>query len=147
MIQRQPYGLNMQTNILIDLDIIIDVFLERVGFKSSSDIIQLGEQETYDLYISAHIVSTFAYLLENAKVPRLEILKHITWLLQVFNIVAIDNVLIPKALKSNIVDFKDALIEQAALTSACQTIITRNTKAFKLSIVRSSTPENFLVEA
>ena len=33
----------MPTNILIDLNIILDVFLERDGFKASSDVIQLGE--------------------------------------------------------------------------------------------------------
>ena len=136
----------MQTNILIDLNIIIDVFLERTGFESSTDIIQLGEHDTCRLYISAHIISTFAYLLENAKVPRPEILKHIAWLLQIFTIVAVDNVLISQALKSNIIDFEDALIEQAALNTACQTIITRNVKDFKLGAVRTRTPEEFLAE-
>ena len=43
----------MLTNILVDLNVILDVFLERNGFKASSDVIQLGEVN-HNLYISAH---------------------------------------------------------------------------------------------
>jgi predicted nucleic-acid-binding protein len=134
----------MPTNILIDLNVILDVFLERNGFEASSDVIQLGEAQDHTLYISAHIVSTFAYLLENAKVPRQKILKHIDWMLQTFTVVPVDSQLLVLALKSNIVDFEDAIIEQAAQISACSLIITRNIKDFKASVVKAMLPEQLL---
>jgi predicted nucleic-acid-binding protein len=134
----------MPTNILIDLNVILDVFLERNGFKASSDVIQLGEAGDHSLYISAHIVSTFAYLLENAKVPRRKILEHIDWILRTFTVVPVDSRLLTLALKSNIADFEDAIIEQAAQVSDCSLIITRNIKDFKASIVEAILPEQLL---
>lgn len=136
----------MPINILIDLNIIIDVFLERKGYEASSDVIQLGESESYNLYISAHIVSTLAYLLENAKVSRQKILDHISWILQTFTVVPIDSLLLSEALKSNISDFEDAIIDQAACASASNFIITRNLKDFRVSIVKAINPEQFLLK-
>ena len=134
----------MPTNILIDLNVILDVFLERSGFKASSDVIQLGETQDHSLYISAHIVSTFAYLLENAKVPRQKILEHIDWMLRTFTVVPVDSQLLSLALKSSMVDFEDAIIEQAAQVSACSLIITRNIKDFKASTIEAILPEGLL---
>jgi predicted nucleic-acid-binding protein len=143
MIQRHPSGLYMQTNIFIDLNVILDVFLERKGFEVSSSVIQLAEQPNNTLYISAHMVTTFAYLLENAKVPRQKIFEHIDWLLSTFTTIPVDDVLLYKSLKSNITDFEDAVIEQAAYLSGCTMLITRNIKDFKNSIVKVQTPEVF----
>ena len=134
----------MQTNILVDLNIIIDVFLARKGFESSSAVLQLSEQKPYTLYVSAHIVSTFAYLLESAKVPQQQIRKHIYWILNVFSVVPVDSSLLSESLKSNVTDFEDALIEQAALVSNCRIIITRNIKDFTQSIIPATTPEIFM---
>jgi predicted nucleic-acid-binding protein len=134
----------MQTNIFIDLNIILDVFLERKGFEASSDVIQLGEQSNTTLHISAHMVTTFVYLLESAKVPRQKILLHIEWLLNTFTVTPVGSDLLYKALKSNIGDYEDAVIEQAAQISECNTIITRNIKDFKNSIVKAQTPEEFI---
>lgn len=134
----------MPKNILIDLNIILDVFLERKGFEASSDVVQLSENGSYNLYISAHIVSTLAYLLENAKVPRSQIIKHIDWMLQVFAVVPVNGPLLSLALKSNVHDFEDAIIEQAAHVSGSSLIITRNLKDFKTSTVKAVAPEQFL---
>lgn len=134
----------MHKSILVDLNIILDVFLEREGYMASSNTIQIGELSAYNVCISAHIVSTFAYLLENAKVTNSQILKHIEWLLSIFTVVPVDSNLISKALKSKITDFEDALIEQAACIAGCSIIITRNIKDFKLSSIKALTPEDYL---
>ncbi len=143
MTQSHLLGLYMQTNTYIDLNIILDVFLERQGFELSSDVIQLGEKSNNTLYISAHMVTTFVYLLENARVPRHKISLHIEWLLVTFTVVPVDTDLLNKALKSNVRDYEDAVIEQAAYKSECTTIITRNIKDFKNSIIKAQTPEEF----
>ena len=53
----------MPKNILIDLNVIVDVLLERSGVEASTNILELGESNDCLLYISAHMVTAFAYLL------------------------------------------------------------------------------------
>jgi predicted nucleic acid-binding protein len=134
----------MQENILVDLNIILDVLLERTGFEASKKILELGEGNSYKLYLSAHLVTTFAYLLEESKVPLKQIEAYINWLLGTFNIVAVDNLILKNALKSRIEDYEDAVVEQTAILCKAPTIITRNVKDFKMSAISALAPEEYL---
>ncbi len=136
----------MPKNILIDLNVIVDVLLEREGFESSRNVLELSEVGSHRLYISAHMVTTFAYILEEAKVPRSEILRHIEWLLQMFIIVPVDKALLQAALKSRINDYEDAVVEQAAIICNASAIVTRNIKDFKTGSVWVLTPEEYFQE-
>lgn len=131
----------MRKNILVDLNVILDVLLERRGYQSSQAVL---ESSLYKIFISAHIVITFAYLLENAKVPKEEIKHNIDWLLDTFEVVATTDEILGKALKSDIADFEDAVIEQAALSCEAEAIITRNVKDFTKSTISAVTPEAFM---
>jgi len=144
MIQKRLPELLMPKNILIDLNVIIDVLLERQGYESSLSVLLLNTEDNYKLFVSAHIVPTFAYLLENAKVPPKEILRQINWLVHTFSVVEVNSNLLKKALKSKITDYEDAVTEQAALVCSATSIITRNTKDFKNSLIKAITPENFI---
>ncbi len=134
----------MPKNILIDLNVVLDVLLERKGFEASRAVIKLGEYGSHRLYTSAHIVTTFAYLLENAKVPKAQILHHIDWLLQKFAVVPVDDALLKAALKSRINDYEDAVIERAARVCDADAIITRKIRDFKASSIPALTPEMYL---
>jgi predicted nucleic-acid-binding protein len=131
-------------NILIDLNVILDVLLERAGFEHARDVLKLGEAGTQNLYISAHIVTTFAYLLENAKVPKSQILRHVHWMLETFTVVAVDKALLKSALASGLSDFEDAVIEGTAVACNASKIITANIKDFKNSAVNAMTPTSYL---
>jgi len=144
MPQKLPYVSHMQENILIDLNIILDVLLERNGFEASKQILELNELTNYKLHICAHFVTTFAYLLEEAKVPAKEIRDHIKWLIETFNIVAVDNLILKNALKSRINDYEDAVVEQTAILCKASTIITRNVKDFNASVIPVLKPEDYL---
>lgn len=133
----------MPKNILIDLNVIIDMLLERRGFEASRDVIQLGERGRHRLFISAHMVTTFAYVLEAARVPRPQILRHVEWLLQFFVVVPVDSALLEAALKSRIRDYEDAVVEQAARACDALVIVTRNVKDFKPGTVRAMSPEQY----
>ncbi len=133
----------MPKSILVDLNIILDVLLERPGFEASRSILELQESALYNVHISGHAVTTFAYLLEHAKVPRTEILRHVVWLLQTFLIVATTGDILNSATKSRIADYEDAVVEQAALTCGASEVITRNLKDFSNSSVPAITPELF----
>ncbi len=134
----------MQKNILIDINVIIDVLLERRGFESSRDVLELSELGSHRLYISAHMVTTFAYILEEAKVPRPEIRRHIEWLLRMFVVVPVDKALLEAALKSRVTDYEDAVVEQAAVMCNASAIVTRNIKDFKTSTAQVLTPEAYV---
>lgn len=144
MTQKQEYVTLMPKNILIDLNVILDLLLDRKGSYASKAVLELSENEDNNLYISAHIVTTFAYLLEEAKVPVSQIRHNINWLLNTFTVIPIDNTLLKNALKSRITDYEDAVIEQAALICGATTIITRNVKDFKASIVHAFKPEEYI---
>jgi len=133
----------MQRNILVDLNVILDVLLERPGYKASQAVLE-DSSNGYALFISGHIVTTFAYLLEHAKVPNEEIRRNISWLLSVFSVVATSDNILNSALKSDITDYEDAVIEQAALGCKASTIVTRNIKDFAQSAVPALTPESFV---
>jgi predicted nucleic acid-binding protein len=134
----------MRKKILIDLNVILDVLLARKGYEASRDILELEGKESHELFISAPSVTTFAYLLENAKVTRPEILRQIEWLLASFQVVPVDATLLGAALASRITDYEDAVIECAALACDASSIITGNVKDFSNSAVRALSPEHYL---
>src|SRR3989344_4054093 len=130
----------MPKNIFVDLNVIIDVLLARDNFEASKKVIELGQRADARLYISAHAVTTFAYLLEGAKVPRPEILRHINWLLKTSYVIAVDGRLLDGATKSRLADYEDAVVEQAASKAGAKVIVTNNAKDFRASSVPARTP-------
>lgn len=133
----------MQRNILVDLNVILDILLERPGYTASQAALE-SRSIGYTLCISGHIVTTFAYLLEHAKVPHSEIRRNIGWLLQTFSVVATSDSILSGALESAITDYEDAVIEQAALQCKASVIVTRNVKDFAKSAVQAVSPEKFI---
>lgn len=133
----------MPKNILVDLNIILDVLLDRPGQQASQLVLELRQTKGYTVFISGHMVTTFAYLLENAKVPQAEIRRHIDWLLQTFSVVSTNVEILRDAMESQIADYEDAVIERTAVACQASQIITRNIKDFRLSVVPATTPESF----
>ena len=144
MTQKREYVNPMPKNILIDLNVILDLLLDRKGSDASKTVLELSEQDSHHLYISAHIVTTFAYLLEESNVPISQIQHHINWLVETFTVVPVDNTLLKNALKSRITDYEDAVIEQAGIACGATTIITRNVKDFKASSLPALKPEEYI---
>ena len=134
----------MHKNILVDLNVILDVLLERPGYRASQAVLERQSPIDYTVFVSAHVVTTFAYLLENAKVPKEEIKRNVNWLLQSFSIIATDSGILKSSLKSNIKDYEDAVVERAALECRASVIITRNIKDFSQSMIPAATPKKFL---
>lgn len=145
MTQSQVSARLMPKNIFVDLNVVLDVFLARQGFEASKNVIKLGEQSEYRLWISGHCVTTLAYLLERAKLSRPKILQHITWLLDTFSVVSLDEQLLRAATLSLVTDYEDAVIEQAAIKANAKVIITGNIRDFRHSAVQAQTPEQFLL--
>lgn len=134
----------MPKNILVDLNVILDVLLERPGHQASQAVLELQQTRGCTLFISGHMVTTFAYLLEYAKVPQAEIRRHVDWLLQTFSVVSTKVEILKDAVESHVADYEDAVIEQAALACQASLISTRNKKDFRLSAVPAITPKSFV---
>lgn len=130
----------MQQNILVDLNVILDILLQRSGFKSSQAVLE----SHHNLFISGHMVTTFAYILEQAKVPQAEIKRNILWLLNTFSVVATSDTILKNALKSKVSDYEDAVVEQSASNCEASVILTRNIRDFINSVIPPITPENFI---
>jgi hypothetical protein len=62
-----------------------------------------------------------------------------------FKVIAINEEILTKALSSEIDDFEDAVIEVSSKENDAEYILTRNTRDFKKSIVKSITPEELLI--
>lgn len=123
---------------------ILDLLLDRKGSDTSKTVLELSESQNHHVYLSSHIVTTFAYLLEAAKVPISQVQYHINWLLETFMIVPLDSILLKNALKSRINDYEDAVIEQAAIICGATAIIIRNVKDFNASAIPALRPEEYL---
>lgn len=134
----------MPKKILVDLNIILDVFLERDGFEASRDVLLLGEQHKLTLFAAAHSITTLAYLLEHAKVPQSTIRQHIAWVLDTCKVIPATEQMLRSALESKMQDYEDAVIDQSAVNCGAGVIITRNTKDFKVAVTAAFTPEQFL---
>ncbi len=136
----------MPKNILVDLNVIIDALLERPGYQAAQTVLDSSVSRNTALYISAHMHTTLAYLLESAKLSQADIRSQLQWVLQKFEIVPVDSKLLTAALKSDISDYEDAVVEQAAVRCQAAVIVTGNVKDFKRSVVRAVTPEEHLQE-
>ena len=94
-------------------------------------------------YLCAATVTTVDYLLSQVleKSQARAALDHLS---ELFEIAPVNRPVIEEALRSNIKDFEDAVIEQAAHLVGAQAIISRDTKGFKNSIVKVLDPAELL---
>jgi predicted nucleic acid-binding protein len=116
--------------VLLDTNIIIDVFLQRQPFAHDADsLVLLIEDAKLQASLCANTLTTVDYLLCGAlgkQVAR----GHIKRLLKTFDIAPVNRAVLHNAVESNLKDFEDAVIVESAKASGIPTIITRNGKDF-----------------
>lgn len=122
----------------------LDLLLAREPFvHSAAKIFALTEQSELESYLCATTVTTVDYLLSQV-LDKSEARAALHRLLELFEIAPVNRPVIEEALGSRIKDFEDAVIEQAAHLVGAQAIISRDTKGFKLSIVKVLDPAELL---
>jgi predicted nucleic acid-binding protein len=127
--------------ILFDTNIVLDVLLDRQPHVEASAAawaaVEAGKSEGL---LAAHAVTTIHYLvrkeLGNARARRI-----LSAILGVFGVAAVDVAVIQEALQLPFSDFEDAVTAAAALSAACDCIVTRDPKGFRGSPVRCLAPE------
>lgn len=129
-------------NVLFDLNIILDVLQNRVGFyEFSADLLARAETGGIQGWLAAHSVTTLFYLIAKDKSPE-QARVTITSLLQFLKIAPIDQDTIEQALNLPYRDYEDAVQMIAALRVHADYLLTRNVSDFEptpLPVVQPAT--------
>lgn len=132
--------------ILLDTNVILDVLLDREPFKEDSlNAMKKAINEGHILYISASAVTDIFYILKkaNGKTKAINYLKN---LLSILNVAVVNENCILNALNSKINDYEDAVVDETAVYSSIDLILTRNIKDFKEAKTIVMTPSDYLKE-
>ena len=130
--------------ILVDTNIVLDVFLEREPFlRQSRLLLEKIRDLGGEIFLTATTITDLYYVARKAK-GRKTALDFIKNLLQFVEIASVDKRVIIQALESNITDFEDAVQENSAKNENITVLITRNEADFKNSSLEIYTPESYL---
>jgi predicted nucleic acid-binding protein len=129
---------------IVDTDVVLDVLLEREPFvKPAVEVFRLAEESRIVAFICATTVTTIDYLLvKSLQKPKAREALH--RLISLFEIATVNRRVIERALVSKILDFEDAVLNEAAQMAGADFVITRNTKDFVGSTQKVCDPNEFL---
>lgn len=129
------------TRVLIDTNVILDVLLDREPHLKSSKALWVAmEKGLAEGFLSPHALTTIHYLIgrgQNSGTAK----RAVASLLRVFQVAAVNHVVIREALEIPSPDFEDAVTAAAARAAGCDFIVTRDPKGFRGSPVRVLSPE------
>lgn len=131
--------------ILIDTDVILDLFFDREPFsENAAKVLSLCEKKAVIGFVTPVIISNVYYLLSQ-KAKQEKVIEKLKILVTILEVLVIDKNTIIVALNSEFKDFEDAMQNYSAeLNGEIDMIITRNTKDYKKSKLGIMNPENFL---
>jgi len=131
--------------VLIDTDVILDFFFDRKPFSDhAAKVFSLCELKQIKGFITSVIISNVYYLLRQTSTHE-KVIKNLTQLVLITEVLITDKNTIIQALNSGFKDFEDALQNYSAeMNGQIDLIITRNIKDFKNSALGVMTPENYL---
>ncbi len=131
--------------ILLDSDVILDLFFDRKPFSDDSAVIfRLCHQQKIKAFVTPVIISNVYYLLRKVSTQK-KVKEKLNLLLSISNVLIVDKSIILQALNSNFNDFEDALQNYSAENNKSITaIITRNVKDYKNSNILVLTPKSYI---
>lgn len=131
--------------VMLDINIIMDVLLEREPFyENSKTILSLAERREISAYLSATAIPIIYYLIKRyvSKEKADEVTDIV---ISMFEIAKVDKDVIIKAKELEFKDFEDAIILSSAENEKLDFLITRNKRDFcKSKTVKVIDPEEFL---
>ncbi|MCK5520550.1 MAG: PIN domain-containing protein [Candidatus Marinimicrobia bacterium] len=117
--------------ILLDINILIDLFSRREDHESAAKIFDLCITDKVQGYLCSHEITTLSYFMERDKYLKTKRHYILTTLLDSFSILPATEKILKEAMNSPIDDFEDAVIEVPARLESLDGIVTRNQKDFK----------------
>ena len=116
--------------ILIDTNILLDVLAKRHPFyASAARIWTLAEKSKISACVSAISFNNVYYILRKVG-DRHKARKAISYLRDVFSIIAVDETILSLAMDSDIIDFEDAIQYYCARKARVRYLVTRNPSDF-----------------
>lgn len=129
--------------IFFDTNIVLDMLAEREGSRDVISILEQLDQRKHHIYITSLTVANTAYILR--KLPREEMLKHISYVCSQFEILPLGSLEIIKSLKADVRDYEDGLQMLCAESKGCDLIVTRDRKHFEpYTEIPVITPQEFV---
>ena len=121
--------------VLVDTNVVLDVLLNRKPFaEAAAQVFARVEESRIDGFLCATTVTTVDYLLSKTLAPR-QARQALQRLLDLFEIAPVNRPVLEQALRSDIADFEDAVLEQASRLVGVNVIVTRNIRDFAKSSV------------
>jgi predicted nucleic acid-binding protein len=136
---------NMENRILVDANVLLDYFLKREPyFEDSKAIISLCKSGKAKGCIAAHTISNMFFILRSEYTPK-ERRTLLIGVCTIFDVVGIDKDKLMAGLENeNFSDFEDCLQMECAKEFGAGYIVTRNIEDFKMSEVKSITPQEYI---
>jgi len=135
----------MEYNLFVDSDIVIDFFTDRAPHANpASELFELNEQESVNLYLSAVSINNIYYVVRKflGHKKTLEVVETLTEMTEIIGTTKME---IMQALKNDFSDYEDSIQYSTALTiKGLDAIITRNIKDYRNASIAVMTPLNFL---
>lgn len=126
--------------VLLDVNVVLDVLLDRRPFSESASAVWSAVEEGRGAgLLSAHALTTIHYLNARAVGSR-EAGLTTDALLSVFDVAPVDRAVLGAALALGWDDFEDAVTAAAAHRARCDALVTRNPRDFKRSPVSVLAP-------
>lgn len=131
--------------VLIDTNVILDIFLRREPFfETSYQALHRMIERDADCYVSAAAVTDIFYILRKSLQSKELAKKYIGDLKQLVHFADIQEKDIDAALTADLSDFEDAVVDAVAARLGADCILTRNIRDFSGSHVHAITPTVFL---
>lgn len=131
--------------ILVDTNIVLDVFMDREPYASEARIImsKCADREVIG-YLAAHSIPNLFYILRKKYSPK-ERRALIRNLCDIFRISEINQAKIISAVENEMFsDFEDCLQEECAVETMADYIVTRNLDDYKTSRIKAIEPSEFV---
>lgn len=131
-------------NLFMDSDVILDLLLKREPhFISTAVLLEKAKSNEIKLFTSSVCAVNVHYILRKSY-PTDEIGLMLNKFFMYVGILTVDKDIIMLALNSHFRDFEDAVQYYAAIKNNLETILTRNTKDYKVDDIPVMTPVEFL---
>lgn len=130
--------------LFVDSDIVIDLLSARQPhYQFAAELFSLADKNFIKLNVSSLTFSNINYTLSK-QLSAEQARKMLIQLKTLVQILSVDDKIIELALKSNFIDFEDAIQYYTALENDLDILLTRNLKDFKKAKIEVMTAEQFL---
>jgi predicted nucleic acid-binding protein len=130
--------------VLYDVSVLLDVLLQREPFyPAAAKLLAAAEQSQVHGFLCSSSITTLHYLIAK-QIGSSAGRQVIQRLLQIFDLAAVDRLVLQSALQNAMTDFEDAVLCESAYHAGMDGIVTRDAAHFASSPVKVYSPDGLL---